>query len=132
MRHALWPESSLSEHENEIEKFFSSQAREPLAVLIAEDEAGNPVGFAELSIRPFAEGSRTSPVAYLEGWFVAAEARRQGVGRLLVKAAESWARAQGCSELASDSYAANVVSIAAHRAVGFADAGLIRCFLKEL
>jgi len=132
MRRALWPEASLVEHEDEIEKFYSGQSRYLLAVLIAEDEARGPVGFAELSIRLFAEGCRTSPVAYLEGWFVAAEARRQGVGRLLVAAAESWARAQGCSELASDSYAANTVSIAAHRAAGFADAGLIRCFLKEL
>jgi aminoglycoside 6'-N-acetyltransferase I len=130
MRQALWPESSVDEHEREIEQFFSGRANEPLAVLIADDPTSRPVGVVELSIRPYAEGCRTNRVAYLEGWFVVPEARRQGVGRALVEAAERWARTQGCSELASDTRPDNSVSIAAHRAVGFADAGLVQCYRK--
>lgn len=132
MRRALWPDGEALEHAEDIEQFLSGRAREPLAVLIAIDPAGGPVGFAELSIRPCAEGCRTSRVAYLEGWFVLPEARRRGVGRQLVEAAEEWARTRGCTELASDSEADNVTSAAAHRAAGFADAGLIRCYRKEL
>jgi len=132
MRHALWPEGTQSEHGKEIERFLAGDAAEPLAVLIAHDVSGEPVGFAELSIRPHAEGCRTDRVAYLEGWFVEAAARRRGVGRLLVRAAEEWARARGCAELASDARAEDAGSLAAHAAAGFEDAGLVRCFRKEL
>jgi aminoglycoside 6'-N-acetyltransferase I len=54
------------------------------------------------------------------------------VGRLLVEAAEGWARKRRCLEFASDALPANRVSVAAHRALGFADAGTIVCFRKEL
>jgi aminoglycoside 6'-N-acetyltransferase I len=49
-----------------------------------------------------------------------------------VRAAEEWARGQGCVELASDTEAANAASAAAHRALGFTDLGLVRCFRKDL
>lgn len=132
LRWALWPEGAVGEHEEEINQFFAGHSREPLAVLIADDETGRSIGIAELSIRPCAEGCRTNRVAYLEGWFVVPEARRQGVGRILVEAAEKWARAQGCSEFASDTQPGNAVSIAAHRAIGFTNAGLVQCYRKEL
>ena len=132
MREALWPGGSAAEHAGEIENFFAGRARKPLAVLIAEDPAGNGLGFIELSIRPSAEECRTDHVGYVEGWFVVPAARRRGVGRRLVEAAEEWARAQGCVELASGSEAANTVSAAAHAAVGFDDVGLVRCYRKDL
>jgi aminoglycoside 6'-N-acetyltransferase I len=132
MRQELWPEESAGAHEEEIEAFFAGRRREPLAVLIAEDSRGQLLGFAELSIRPHAEGCRTDQVAYLEGWFVAPEARRGGVGRILVEAAERWARVQGCTELASDSLPDDRASRAAHLAAGFSDAGLVRCYRKDL
>jgi aminoglycoside 6'-N-acetyltransferase I len=132
MREALWPDGAGGEHEREIEEYFSGRSREPLAVLIAEDSDGRPLGMAELSIRPCAEGCRSGRVAYLEGWFVAPGARLRGVGRLLIDAAQAWARTQSCSELASDTQPNDTVSVAAHRAVGFADAGLIQCFRKDL
>ena len=132
MRRALWPEGSADEHEREIEKFFAGRAREPLAVLIAEDSGGQPLGFAELSIRPYAEGCATDRIGYLEGWFVVPEARRRGVGRDLIAAAEVWARGEGCTELASDSQPDNEMSRAAHRAAGFDEVGLVRCYRKSL
>ncbi len=76
LRHALWPDHPEAEHREEIDRFFAGDAREPLAVLLAEDETRCPVGFAELSVRAYAEGCRTDRVAYLEGWFVV----RRGVG----------------------------------------------------
>jgi aminoglycoside 6'-N-acetyltransferase I len=132
MRCALWPEGSEAEHRREIADFLAWTAREPAAVLLAEEDAGRPLGFVELSIRPCAEGCRTNRVAYLEGWYVVPDARRRGVGRSLVGAAERWARAQGCTEFASDTQPDNDVSIAAHQALGFENAGLVRCFKKEL
>ena len=132
LRRALWPEGSVAEHREEIAQFFAGEAPDPLAVLFALDSTGRAVGFAELSIRRNAEGCRSDRVAYLEGWFVVPEARRQGVGRALIAAAEAWGRSQGCREFASDAQADNEISAAAHGALGFTEAGLVRCFRKDL
>ena len=133
LRQALWPDGSEAEHREEIDRFFGGRfPRDPWAVLLAEGDEGLLLGFAELSIRPFAEGCRSNRVAYLEGWFVLPKARNQGVGRALLVAAERWGRAQGCTELASDTQPENDVSAAAHHALGFADVGMVRCFRKEL
>jgi len=132
MRCALWPEGTEAEHHAEIDHFFSGQLREPLATLLALNPSDDAVGFAELSIRSYAEDCVTDRVAYLEGWYVEPEARRQGVGRALVRAAEEWARSQGCTEFASDALIDNHVSAAAHRALGFQETVQIRCFRKVL
>jgi aminoglycoside 6'-N-acetyltransferase I len=133
MRLTLWPDGSEAEHREEIDLFLAGQAGgRPAAVLVAEDQAGQVLGFAELAIRPYAEGCVTDRVAYLEGWFVEPDSRRQGTGRALVSAGEDWGRAQGCSEFASDAAPDNDVSIKARRSLGFTDAGPIRCFHKDL
>lgn len=133
MRRALWPTTSEAEHRQEIEDFLGFRSRrEPQAVLIARDESARPVGFAELSIRAYAEGCATDRVGYLEGWYVAPGARGTGVGRALVEAAEAWSRGQGCTEFASDTEWDNAASTAAHLALGFTDVGLVRCFRKAL
>jgi aminoglycoside 6'-N-acetyltransferase I len=131
MRQALWPEGA-SDHPFEIASYFAGRLRMPLEVLLAFDDAGLPVGFVELSIRPYAEGCDTDSVAYLEGWYVVPEARCRGVGRALVQAAEQWARGEGCSEFASDALLDNEISAAAHRALGFTEVVQTRCFRKSL
>jgi aminoglycoside 6'-N-acetyltransferase I len=132
MRCALWPEGSESEHRDEIDRFLAGQLSQPLATLVALSSSDHVVGFAELSIRSYAEHCVTDHVAYLEGWYVVPEARRQGVGSALVRAAEEWARSQGCTEFASDALIDNDVSAAAHRALGFRETVQIRCFRKAL
>jgi aminoglycoside 6'-N-acetyltransferase I len=132
MRVALWPEGTPSEHASEIDRFFAGTLKNPLAVLLAVEEAGKTGGFAELSIRNYAEDCETDRVAYLEGWYVEAEWRRRGVGRALVVAAEAWARAQGCTEFGSDALLDNKISEAAHLALGFEETKQIRCFKKNL
>ena len=131
MRQALWP-SDAGEHAREIAAFFDGDRRTLAEVLLAVDDAGTAVGFAELSIRPYAEGCSSDRVAYLEGWYVEPEARREGVGTALVAAAEEWARAQGCTEMGSDTEITNVGSAAAHRRVGFGEVERIICFRKAL
>ncbi|MBV9069459.1 MAG: GNAT family N-acetyltransferase [Acidobacteria bacterium] len=129
MREALWP-SPAREHAGEIERYFAGEVREPLEVLIAFDEAA--IGFVELSIRPYAEGCETDRVAFVEGWYVESGARGTGMGAALIRAAEQWARSQGCTEIASDTEADNVSSAAAHRALGFEETAVVRCFRKSL
>jgi len=132
MRRALWPDDEGDSHAREIDEFFAGRLKMPLEVLLALDENGNPIGFAELSIRSYAEDCLTDRIAYLEGWYVVPLARRQGVGRALVVAAESWAKRQGCTEFGSDALLDNHASAAAHRAVGFTETVQIRCFRKSL
>ena len=97
---------------------------------IAED--GQPLGFVELSLRNYAEGCSTSPVPYVEGLYVAEGARRRNIGRLLMAAAEDWARANGFSEMASDTQIENEASLGAHSAYGFTEVERIACLRKSL
>lgn len=131
MRQVLWP-SAEGEHVAEIASFFLEKEKMAQETFIAFDDFGKPLGFAELSLRNYVEGCATDRVAYLEGWYVEPHARRQGVGAALVKAAEEWGRAQGCSEFASDTEWHNEVSAAAHRALGFLETDRIICFMKKL
>lgn len=130
MRKVFWPDGAAG-HAAEIDRFLTGRSSEPQAVMVAE-EGEELLGFAEVSVRPFAEGCATSHVAYLEGWFVREEHRGEGIGRALLNASEIWARERGCREFASDTRLENERSVRAHLACGFEDAGIIRCFRKRL
>ncbi len=127
MRATLWPESSASSHAEEIDAFLTGNLTGWLsgllavAVFVAVRPTGGLCGFLEASVRPMADGCTTHPVGYVEGWYVDPDMRQKGVGRALVVAAEEWAFSQGCREMASDAQLANVISIAAHKALGFTD-----------
>lgn len=131
MREALWP-AEPGEHAEEIASFFAGDRRDPAEVLLATGDSGAAIGFAEVSIRQYAEGCSTDRVAYLEGWFVEEGQRRKGIGAALVAAVEAWGRAQGCTELASDTEIHNLGSAAAHRALGFSEVERIVCFRKAI
>lgn len=138
LRAALWPEEGDSSHSAEIARYLDHPGpglgAMPEAVFVAVDSEDPSLlrGFAEVSRRAYAEGCETSPVGFLEGWYVVPEFRRRGVGRGLVAAAEQWARDKGCREFASDALADNAVSAQAHRALGFDEVEVIRCFRKKL
>lgn len=115
LRFALWPDQSRDE------MAWWSARRDATTLVAARDGDGGLAGFAEVSERATAEGCETSPVAYLEGWYVDPDVRGQGVGAALVRAAEAWALARGLREIASDAEIDNVASQSAHRALGFAE-----------
>ena len=121
MRRALWPIAPPGDIDREIDEHSTSGTiyGSPTNVLIADRGGGRLGGFVEASLRPLADGCRTSPVGYIEGWYVDDDARRQGIGRSLMRAAEEWARGQGCREMASDCLGHNHVSFAAHRKLGY-------------
>ena len=135
LRVALWPEEDARNLASEAEEFFRQPPAGLEGVLVAADtdhpEIGI-VGFAELSLRVYAEGCASSPVGFLEGWYVAPEYRRRGIGGALVAASENWARDKGCVEFASDTEIDNTLSAEAHFALGFEEAALLRCFRKDL
>lgn len=132
LRLALWPDQPRDELAAEAHAYLDGRGFMLETVLVAVDETHRIAGFAELSLRPYADGCRTTPVAFLEAWFVVPERRRSGVGRALVAAAEAWARGRGCHEFASDTTLDNTASAAAHAALGFQEVERIRCFRKAL
>ena len=131
MRQHLWP-APPGEHAAEIQGYFDGTRTALAEVLVALDDDEQPIGFAELSIRSHADGCETNGVGYLEGWFVEESHRRQGAGTALVRAAEQWARGQGCTEFASDVEIENGVSLAAHQGLGFEEVSRVVTLRKSL
>ena len=116
MRCALWPHHTVPEHEAEMKIWL---ARSDATVAVSARVSGGLCGFAEAGTRPYADGCGTSPVAFLEGWYVDPDTRGAGLGRLLVGAVETWARERGLRELASDALLDNEDSQKAHERLGF-------------
>lgn len=130
MRDLLWP-GSLGDHEAETRLFFA-QPDETLATFVLDRLDGRLGGFIEVGQRSYAEGCASSPVAYIEGWYIDADLRQQGLGAALVRPAERWARGRGLTEIASDAETDNEVSIKAHQALGYAEEARVVCFRKDL
>jgi aminoglycoside 6'-N-acetyltransferase I len=130
MRSALWPDCPLNDHHSEMQ----AQLAEPAcyAVFVVERDTGKLGGFLEASLRAYADGCRTSPVGYIEGWYVDADLRQQGWGGELVKAAEQWAIDRGCTEMASDCELDNDISWRAHLALGYEEVDRAIQFRKSL
>ena len=128
LRADLWPEGTVAEHRAELVECWDAEGT---LSLVAEGGA-DLVGFLEARLRSHADGCATSPVGYLEGWYVAPGWRRKGVGRGLVAEFERWGRAQGCRELASDTWPENAASLAAHRRLGFEEVDRVVTFRKGL
>jgi aminoglycoside 6'-N-acetyltransferase I len=129
MRDALWP-GSLSDHEAETRAYFNQRLTTPI-VFVAEAD-GRFVGFLELDYRKYAPGCTSSPVPFVEGWYVENGVQRRGIGRALMDAAEAYARADGYREIASDTDLENADGIGAHRALGYEEIERVVCFRKSL
>lgn len=129
LRDALWP-GSPSDHDVETRKYF--QNRLELPVVFVADVQGRLVGFLELDYRKYAPGCTSSPVPFIEGWYVEPAMRGRNIGRALIEAAEAHARAAGHTEMASDAESANPGGIAAHLAVGYEEIERVVCFRKSL
>ncbi len=114
-------------HDVEIRRYEQDDA-----VVLLTEQGDRAIGFAEVTEHDRVEGSTEDRVAYLEGWYVVPDRRGQVVGRRLVDAAESWARARGLREIASDAEIDNAGSIQAHAALGFRETFRIVQFLKPL
>ncbi len=122
MRALLWPDASVEEHLREVEAGLAGRAPGtlPSMILVSQGEGEALSGFLEVGLRSHADGCDTQhPVGFVEGWFVRQSFRGKGVGRELMKAAEGWARAQGCLEMGSDALIDNEESQSAHSALGF-------------
>lgn len=129
LRQALWPDEDAVQLAAEIEEMLAGGT----AGFLVFDGQGVAIAFAEATLRhDYVNGTESSPVGFLEGWYVAPQWRGKGVGRALVAAVESWVRDQGCREFASDALLDNTASLAAHVACGFEEAERVVYFRKRL
>ena len=131
MQLALWSDADRAEQAASIEQYFRGESRFTTAAFVAEN-VGEPIGFLELNLRPYAEGAESSPVPHIEGWFVAPTFRRTGAGRALMLAAEAWARAHGYHELTSDTTDDYPLSLSAHASLGFTEVERLIAMHKNL
>jgi len=128
LRGALWPD----------EEGLRASAQAMLAdqrriALLFRSDTGEALAFAEASIRrDYVNGCDTSPVAFLEGIYVAPDHRQRGVARTLAERVAIWARGFGCTEFASDALIENEASHAFHAAIGFAETERVVYFRRSL
>lgn len=99
-----------------VERSLRSALTSGAGVLIAEDDAGSPLGFAHLYAVPDLSGRCR---AHISDIAVAESARGRGVGRALIEAAESWARERGFALLGLSAFATNEAALRFYDALGF-------------
>jgi len=129
MRQGLWPEAPIEYLDYDLDEILADNEQ---AVFVAAGADGSLVAFIEAGMRSHVEGCETSPVGYIEAWYVDEHVRGQKLGREMVRVAENWAREKGMAEMASDTWLENEVSIAAHLKMGYYEAERLVHFVKRL
>lgn len=132
MRRELWPELPADTAAQRLDCEAWLGRRNSIVLVAQRAESARLCGFIEVGEREFADGCDTSPVAYLEGWFVDEDLRGNGIGRQLAEAAEQWAIENGYSEFASDALLENLPSQRAHKSVGFVEVERAVRYAKQL
>jgi len=131
LRLALWPQESIDDLRAQASGLIDRGA--DAVNFLARGGDGAAIGFAEATLRrDYVNGCATSPVAFVEGLYVAPPWRGRGLARRLCAAIERWARDLGCTELGSDTYLENVASQRMHEALGFEEMERVVCYRKVL
>ena len=128
MRKGIWPEAPEEYLDFDMDDILESDDDVVFFALLD----GKPAGMIEARIREYGEGCETSPVGYIEGWYVDNDFRGKGVAGTLTQAAENWAREKGCTEMASDTWLDNEGSIRAHEKLGYHEVERLVHFVKHL
>lgn len=129
MRRLLWPTADPASMAAELDSIMN----DPMTpVFVAVREGGGLCGLLEAGTRPYADGCDTTPVGYIEGWYVDEDVRGIGIGRALVAEAEDWARERGLHEMASDTAVTNTAGFKAHLSLGYKEMEHLIHFAKNL
>lgn len=125
----MWDSHSVSELIAE----FSEIVSKGKSQFFLKYENDIPIGFAQCQLRyDYVEGTKTSPVGYLEGIFIKDGHRNKGYAKELLSECEAWAKHNGCQEFASDCEIDNIDSFRFHKSMNFTEANRIICFTKPL
>ncbi|HGJ5860369.1 MAG TPA: aminoglycoside 6'-N-acetyltransferase [Arsenophonus nasoniae] len=129
MRLQLWDKQARASHLNDIDNILSNKQNAAYIALLANHQA---VGFAEISLREYANGCSKQPVPFLEGIWVKPEYRQQGIAQALISQITTDLIAKGFDELCSDAEIGNTLSHKAHQNWGFDEIERVICFRKKL
>ena len=129
MNRALFPGLTLEADEAEMR---GTIARSDAQVFVLDRGDGRLAGYVEVGERSIVDGCESSPVGYIEAWYVDPDVRVSGNGRALLEVAEDWARERGRSEMGSDALIDNEVSHAAHRKSGYEEVDKVINYRKSL
>ena len=99
-------------------------------VLLAEDAAGIPLGFCQLY--PTFCSVEAAPIATLYDLFVSPQARRCGVGRLLLLAAEAQAIADGAVRMDLTTARTNQAAQSVYESLGWVRDAVFLSYSKRL
>jgi aminoglycoside 6'-N-acetyltransferase I len=116
LRGALWPEETREAHDRATDTML---AGDEAWDFIIEAASGAPAGFAEVAMRPYANGCDSRRVPFLEGIWIEPQLRRQGLGLRLIAHIEQFVIGRGFREIGSDTQIDNRMSQAAHHSWGF-------------
>lgn len=125
----LWPDHKKEDLKKELQDIIKSKKEE---TFIAKDDS-KYVGFINISLRyEYIEGSKTSPVGYVEGIYIEPKYRKKGIASELLKHGEKWAKQKGAQEMASDTGLKNKISQNFHKKLDFKVADTIVHFIKKI
>lgn len=125
----MWGSHTVEDLKKEFSEIFSKGD----AQFFLKYENNIPVGFAQCQLRhDYVEGTKSSPVGYLEGIFIKKDFRNKGYAKELLAECEKWAKNNGCKEFGSDCDIDNDSSLRFHKAMNFMEANRIICFTKKL
>ena len=131
LREDLYKDSSKKELQSEIDMFLSKP--DIYVQFLYRDENGKAVAFVEGAIRnDYVNGTKTSPVAFLEGIYVSPSFRLNGIAKSLINEIAKWALENNIRELASDALLNNINSHEMHKALGFKETERVVFFKKVL
>jgi aminoglycoside 6'-N-acetyltransferase I len=122
----VWPDCPI----NDLTEIIQSSRQ---AGFLIRTENRQVIGLMNLSLRyDFVPDATQSPVGYVEGIYIKAEYRKQGVGAALIQYAEQWALGQGCIQLALDAMLDNPASHEFYAKVGFREVERVVFFIKSV
>ena len=125
----MWDSNSV----NELIVEFSEIISKGKAQFFLKYKNDIPIGFAQCQLRyDYVEGTKTTPVGYLEGIFIKDGYRNKGYAKELLLECEAWAKYNGCQEFSSDCEIDNINRLHFHKAMDFTEANRIICFTKVL
>lgn len=129
LRFALWPHEALERHRKHVAQ---SWGKGLLHGWLAFDTANEVIGFAECSVRDFANGALSAPVPFLEGIWVRSDWHNKGVGAAFLEHVAAHFLQEGYTEICSDAEIENHTSHRAHQSWGFEETERVVYFRKPL
>ncbi len=111
----------------EVRQFFEARLAASGSTVIIAEISGKPVGYIWFDVRPRPENAfkLARPCIYIHQISVGPDARRQGVGTVLMRYVERQAMSQGIPEIDLDTWAANHEAHAFFEAHGFAKFNMV-------